>query len=178
MERKLALLFHNLIMRLPRLNGDHPFVRRSALIYDGVVLPKSCIVGERVKIKGLPGRFAVFGENVLVNDDTVILGNVKIGNCVRINHKCFIQDCNHDEEDLPCFDHEPKNLDSTTGPVVIEAHATIDTHAMVCKGVRIGRGAIVMAGAVVFEDVPPNAVVRGNPAVVVGFRKNALLKVD
>jgi putative colanic acid biosynthesis acetyltransferase WcaF len=36
--------------------------------------------------------------------------------------------------------------------------------AFVGPGVEIGTGAIVSAGSVVFENVPPNTVVRGNPA--------------
>jgi len=42
--------------------------------------------------------------------------------------------------------------------------------SVVLTGVTVGRGAIVAAGTVVVEDVPPYSIVRGNPAVVVGER--------
>lgn len=42
--------------------------------------------------------------------------------------------------------------------------------SIVLSGVTIGRGAIIAAGAVVVEDVPAYAIVRGNPGVVVGRR--------
>jgi maltose O-acetyltransferase len=48
--------------------------------------------------------------------------------------------------------------------VTIEQDAWIGTRAVILKGVRIGRGAIVGAGAVVSKDVPPFAVVGGVPA--------------
>jgi acetyltransferase-like isoleucine patch superfamily enzyme len=49
-------------------------------------------------------------------------------------------------------------------PVVIEDDAWIGIGAIVLKGVRIGRGARVAAGAVVTRDVPAGASVAGNPA--------------
>jgi acetyltransferase-like isoleucine patch superfamily enzyme len=52
----------------------------------------------------------------------------------------------------------------TTAPVVIEDDARIGIGAIVLKGVRIGAGARVEAGAVVTRDVPPRACAAGNPA--------------
>jgi acetyltransferase-like isoleucine patch superfamily enzyme len=46
----------------------------------------------------------------------------------------------------------------------------IGTRAVILHDVRIGRGAIVAAGAVVTKSVPPYAIVAGNPARVVRFR--------
>jgi acetyltransferase-like isoleucine patch superfamily enzyme len=54
-----------------------------------------------------------------------------------------------------------------TAPVVIEDHAWIGLNAVVLKGVRIGRGAVVAAASVVTRDVPPFTLVAGNPARVV-----------
>ncbi len=55
-----------------------------------------------------------------------------------------------------------------SAPIVIEDDVWIGLHALVLKGVHIGRGAVVAAGAVVTESVPSGSVVAGNPARVVG----------
>ena len=55
-------------------------------------------------------------------------------------------------------------------PVVLEAGCDIGIGAIILPGVRIGRGAIVGAGAVVAQDVPPFAVVAGVPARVLRMR--------
>ena len=52
-------------------------------------------------------------------------------------------------------------------PVIIEEGAWLTTRCMVLKGVTIGRGAVVAAGAVVTKDVEPYTVVAGVPASVV-----------
>lgn len=57
------------------------------------------------------------------------------------------------------------------GPVVIGEDCWICSHAVVLKGVTIGDGAVVAAGAVVNEDVPPYAIAAGVPARVVGDRR-------
>jgi len=51
-------------------------------------------------------------------------------------------------------------------PVHIEDNVWIGAGAVILPGVRIGRGSIVAAGAVVREDVPPGALVAGVPAKV------------
>ncbi|MBI3037923.1 acyltransferase, partial [bacterium] len=53
------------------------------------------------------------------------------------------------------------------GRVVIKAGATIGSDAVIGPGVEIGEHAIVGMGAVVLRDVPPGALVLGNPARVV-----------
>ena len=65
----------------------------------------------------------------------------------------------------PVFDRAGYKFKSS--PVVIEDNVWIGTRAMIMKGVRIGQGSVVGAGAVVTKDVPPYTIVAGNPAVVV-----------
>lgn len=65
----------------------------------------------------------------------------------------------------------------TLGPKVVLAgdgislgvNARLDAACIVGSGVTIGQGAWVRAGAVVLRSVPPNAIVEGNPAQVVGY---------
>jgi len=53
-------------------------------------------------------------------------------------------------------------------PIVIEDDVFAGMEALILKGVTIGQGAVVGAGAIVTQDVPPRTVVAGNPAEVVG----------
>jgi hypothetical protein len=55
------------------------------------------------------------------------------------------------------------------GGVVIRAGAKLDTACVIADGVVIGQGAWVRTGSVVTRSVPPNAIVEGNPAQVVGY---------
>lgn len=55
----------------------------------------------------------------------------------------------------------------TSKPVVVEEGAWIGLAAIILPGVRLGRGCVVQAGAVVASDVAPNTFVAGNPATVV-----------
>lgn len=88
---------------------------------------------------------------------------IEIGNCVVINDGVRLITGSHDIHS-PTYDH-------VFSPIIIEDHAWIATDAMILKGVRIGRGAVVAAGAVVTRDVPPFTVVGGNPAREIGTRR-------
>jgi acetyltransferase-like isoleucine patch superfamily enzyme len=57
--------------------------------------------------------------------------------------------------------------------VIIGNDVWIGANAVILKGVTIGDGAVVGAGAVVTSDVPPGAVVAGNPAKVIKMRQSS-----
>lgn len=56
--------------------------------------------------------------------------------------------------------------------IVIDDYAWIATNAIILPGVRIGYGSVIGAGAVIRSDVPPLAVMIGNPAYCVRTRSN------
>lgn len=56
------------------------------------------------------------------------------------------------------------------GPIIIKDEVWIGTNAMIFSGVTIGKGAIIAAGAIVTKDVPPYAIVGGNPAKIIKFK--------
>lgn len=55
----------------------------------------------------------------------------------------------------------------SANPVVVEDDVLIGANAVVLEGVRVGRGAVVAAGAIVIDDVEPGTVVAGVPARVI-----------
>lgn len=56
------------------------------------------------------------------------------------------------------------------GPIIVGDDVWVGTNAMILSGVQIGQGAVIGAGAVVAKDVPPYAIVVGNPATVIKYR--------
>lgn len=102
---------------------------------------------------------------------------VHIGSHVLISHDVEIHDSDAHpvdwrlrQQDIACVlggKAEDRPREIAGAPVTIEDHAWICARAIVLKGVRIGRGAIVGAGAVVTADVPPFTLAAGNPARVI-----------
>jgi acetyltransferase-like isoleucine patch superfamily enzyme len=91
--------------------------------------------------------------------DITCFHSIKIGNDVRLSKGVMIRDSdNHDMA-------RPGYMQSM--PVVISDHVWIGLRAIILKGVTIGEGAVVAAGAVVTRDVPPRTLVGGVPARVI-----------
>ena len=134
------------------------------------------------------GEFFVSGQLYLDSTDVWVLekahlsmGSVYVNKGAMIECACHISigdDCllGRDvlirDSDGHIIDN---NLDRVSIPVVIEDHVWIGSKAMVLKGVRIGKGAIVAAGAVVTRDVPAGCLVAGVPAKVI--RENVTWKL-
>ena len=87
----------------------------------------------------------------------------------------FILGGNHNINTFSTYPFKVKFLGAereawSKGHIVVEDDVWIGERATILSGVRIGRGAIVGAGSVVAKDVPPYAIVVGNPARVVRYR--------
>ncbi|MFN5168685.1 MAG: CatB-related O-acetyltransferase, partial [Cyclobacteriaceae bacterium] len=102
---------------------------------------------------------------------------LEIGNYVSIAPGVtFFLGVNHQTKTVTTFPFYSKlvgrsPIDAISkGPVAVEDEVWLGTGAMIFSGVTIGKGAIVGAGAVVTHDVPPYAVVAGNPARLVRLR--------
>jgi virginiamycin A acetyltransferase len=59
---------------------------------------------------------------------------------------------------------------SCKGDIIIQNDVWIGAKSTVMSGIKIGNGAVVAAGSVVSKDVPPYAIVAGNPAKIVKYR--------
>lgn len=123
------------------------------------------------------GKLSI-GEKVALsrNCDLDITGDLTIGNKVSISDGAKILTHSHDLDNK--FRQEAtdvESLDTTRGcaptPLIINDNVWIGAHAIIMPGVsEIGRSAVVAAGAIVEKSVPPYAIVKGNPAKIVGFR--------
>ena len=58
------------------------------------------------------------------------------------------------------------------GPIVINDDVWLGTNALILSGIEIGQGAVIAAGAVVTNDIPPYAIAAGVPAKVIKYRFN------
>ena len=97
------------------------------------------------------------------------IGIVKIGRDVMIGEQLMAISQNHEFSDtnIPMR----KQGWQKDEPIVIEDDVWVGARVTILPGVTIGKGAIVGAASVVTRDVPPYAVVAGNPAKKIGQRK-------
>ena len=85
--------------------------------------------------------------------------NIEIGNDVAIAREVIIRDT--DAHDIVDGKHKKVK------PVKIGNHVWIGAKAMIMKGVTIGDGTIIAAGAVVTKDIPENCIAAGVPAKII-----------
>jgi len=136
------------------------------------------VIGDNVTIwgdAGIQGYKVIERPLVEIGDNTFIgpqvrIGvgkHIKIGNHCLIAARVFISD--HDGHHLD-YQKRRQNLPvepEQIKPIIIEDDVWIGEGAFICKGVTIGRGAVVAARAVVTKDVSPFAIVAGNPARII-----------
>lgn len=118
-----------------------------------IVVPQNCSIG----------------KGSVVNGSTVIhcSGGVSIGENVHMGHGVCIYSANHDYKSESSI---PYGCQDILRPVSIGNCVWIGANVSIVPGVNVGEGAVVGMGAVVTRDVPPGAIVGGNPAKIIGFR--------
>ncbi len=143
---------------------------------------KSKNIGQKTKVWQYSVIFpqAVIGENCNICAHTMIENDVQIGNNVTIKSGVYVWDGITLEDNVfvgPSVtftnDKTPrsKQYPDEFLKTIVEQGASIGGNATILPGIRIGRNALVGAGAVVTKDVPENAIVVGNPAIIKGYVK-------
>jgi len=126
----------------------------------GKILVENCHFYPGVRIEVSADALVRIGNGTYLNRNTVLVAEqqIEIGRNCRISWDVVIMD-----SDL----HPLPGGKISTAPVVIEDDVWIGCRAIILKGVRIGRGSIIAAGAVVTKDVPPYTVAGGVPARII-----------
>ena len=157
---------------LPTTISDGAVIRSHTVIYAGNVIGKNFQTGNKVNIR----ESNRIGDNVSVGTLSVIEHHVEIADDVRIHTQVFIPEFSVLEEGCwigpnvvltnAKYPVSPGVKDQLVGPVIRKG-AKIGANTTILPGVVIGENALVGAGSVVAKDVPPGAVVVGNPARVI-----------
>lgn len=105
-------------------------------------------------------------NDVIIGDRVTVKSGVQLWDGLRVGDDVFIgPNASFANDRFPRSKKTPEKFLQTT----VERGASIGAGATILPGVTIGRNAMVAAGAVVTRSVPPNAIVVGNPAKIVGY---------
>lgn len=113
-------------------------------ICDGVFIENDVVLGDRVTVKS----GVQLWDGVRLSDDVFVGPNVTFAN-----------------DKFPRSRAYPERFPET----VVEAGASLGANCTILPGLRIGRHAMIGAGSVVTSDVPPFAIVTGNPARITAY---------
>ncbi|WP_338451893.1 2,3,4,5-tetrahydropyridine-2,6-dicarboxylate N-acetyltransferase [Niallia oryzisoli] len=123
-------------------------IEPGAIIRDQVEIGNNAVImmGASINIG------AVIGEGTMIDMNAVLGGRATVGKNCHIGAGTVLAGV-----------IEPPSAK----PVIVEDDVVIGANCVVLEGVTIGKGAVVAAGAIVIDDVPPYTVVAGTPARVI-----------
>ena len=139
------------------LVGNDSLIVGTLLIYPSggqITMGQNCYLGDHSRIWSY--------NNITIGDDVIISHNVNImdNNSHELNTKERVQNARISlKEGLPSV---KGNI--LSAPIIIEDKVWINFNVTILKGVKIGEGAIIAAGALVTKDVAPYTMVGGCPA--------------
>jgi UDP-2-acetamido-3-amino-2,3-dideoxy-glucuronate N-acetyltransferase len=144
------------MQRRPR-TGNRPRVYPPSVVAEGAQLGDDVVVGAFCFV----ARGAVVGSGTRIQSHTSVWDGVVLGEDVFVGPGAQFTNVRHPRA---AYTRAPR-WDRTS----IEDGATVGANATLVAPVRVGRFAIVGAGAVVTRDVPAHAIVAGNPARIIGW---------
>ena len=130
---------------------------------------------------------ARYGKNVSIEKNVTISADVSIGKYTYVNPHSTLENCRignycsisagvnicpgeHDLRSISTYPLFEREAFTKRAPVAIGNDVLISLNAVILKGVHIGNGAVIGAGAVVTKDVKPYEIVGGVPAGHIGWR--------
>jgi len=156
---------------LPPLElGAGTIVSTAAVVFAGTTVGERAIVGDQACVR----ERCTIGDDVVIGRGSLVENDTRVGNRTKIQADAYVTAYSELEEDVfiaPCVVTTNDNFMGRTerrhelrrGPT-IRRGARIGGGAVLLPGIEVGEEAFVGAGAVVLRDVPPRALMVGNPA--------------
>lgn len=144
-------------MTIRERSGAQPLVYASSVVQDGAVLGLDVVVGAFCFV----ARGARVGAGTRIQSHTSVWDGVELGEDVFVGPAATFTNVRRPRAKYPRAPHWDRT--------VVENGATIGAAAVLVAPLRVGARAMIGAGAVVVRDVPPSAIVAGNPAAVIGY---------
>lgn len=145
--------------------GKNIWVKNDVTLFAGghLEIGDNCVFYERSSVWSTKIGIKI-GNNVSVGIGSFINGNVEIADEVRIADSVRIYSWNHNfvNKKIPVARQGTKE-----GKVTIGYNCWIGSGAAILSNVKIGKGSVVAAGAVVTKSIPENCVVAGVPAKII-----------
>jgi acetyltransferase-like isoleucine patch superfamily enzyme len=105
-------------------------------------------------------------NDVIIGDRVTVKSGVQLWDGVRLEDDVFVgPNATFTNDKFPRSKRYPESVIQT----IVKQGASIGANASILAGVTIGQKAMVGTGAIVTHSVPPNAIVVGNPAKIVGY---------
>jgi UDP-2-acetamido-3-amino-2,3-dideoxy-glucuronate N-acetyltransferase len=144
-------------MQRRRRTGEPARVHPPTVVVEGAQLGNDVVIGAFCFV----ASGAVVGAGTRIQSHTSVWDGVVIGDDVFVGPGAQFTNMHHARAGY----RRAPNWDIT----IVEDGATVGANATLVAPVRVGKYAVVGAGAVVTHDVPSHAVAVGNPARVVGW---------
>ena len=153
--------------------GAHAVIKGPTEIGEGSRVFHHAVLGEDpqdLKYRGEPSRLVIGAHNVFREFTTVNRGTAHGGALTRIGDHNLFMAYSHVAHDCRVGSHCVfANAASLAGHVVIEDHAVIGGLAGVHQWSRVGRSAMLGAGGMAAQDIPPFTLAQGDRARLFGL---------
>lgn len=153
-----------------------------------VEIGNNCFISPLAHIFAERGRKITIGDNTFIAGDCTLHGPLEIGSEVAINHHCILDGGRagiklHDQVRIAAYSHlyafdHGLDLDRPIYQQAVRSQGIevgrdvwLGAHVGIKDGIKVGDHAVIGMNSMITKDVEPHAIMAGNPAKLIRYRK-------